>query len=241
MNTNSNTLQVGPVDAFVVRKPIKNLHLSVLPPNGKVRVTAPLHIKDDAIRLLLATRLIWIKRQKAKYEMQERQTPREFVSGETHYYLGEPYRLEVAYVNLPPRVFLKGKNKIVLQVRPNSAFAKREEVLMNWYRAELKIVISNIIEKWSKAIGVQTNAWGVKRMKTRWGTCNHNAGRIWLNLELAKKSIASIEYIIVHELLHLIERRHNNRFIRLLTSHLPKWRLYKEELNRFALSAERWN
>jgi hypothetical protein len=241
MNTNINNIQVGPVDALVVRKPVKNLHLSVLPPNGKVRVTAPLHIKDDAIRLLLATRLGWIKRQKAKYESQERQAPREYVSGETQYFLGEPYRLEVTYVDLPPRVFLKGKDKIVLQVRPNSTLAKREEVLMDWYRAELKLVASKVIEKWSKSIGVQINAWGVKRMKTRWGTCDQKAGRILLNLELAKKPVANIEYIIVHELLHLIERKHNDKFISLLTSHLPKWRYYKEELNRFALSAERWN
>lgn len=241
MNTNSNTLQVGPVDALVVRKPIKNLHLSVLPPNGRVRVTAPLHIKDDAIRMLLATKLVWIKKQKAKFEAQERQTPREYVSGETHYYLGEPYRLEVVYVNLPPGVFLRGKDKIVLQVRPNSTLVKREEVLMDWYRAELNIVASKIIDKWSKMIGVQANAWGIKRMKTRWGTCNHRASRIWINLELAKKPIASIEYIIIHELLHLIERKHNDRFICLLTSHLPKWRSIKDELNRFALSVERWN
>lgn len=241
MNTNSNALQVGPIDAIVVRKPIKNLHLSVLPPNGKVRVTAPLHIKDDAIRLLLATKLVWIKRQKAKYETQERQASREYVSGETHYFLGEPYRLEVVCVNLPPRVFLKGKDKIVLQVRPNSTFAKREEVLMSWYRAKLKIVVYEIIEKWSKAIGVQTNAWGVKRMKTRWGTCSQKAGRIWLNLELAKKPIVTIEYIIVHELLHLIERKHNEVFVRLMDKHIPKWRSVKEDLNRFVLAHEKWN
>lgn len=241
MNTNSNTLQVGPVDALVVRKPIKNLHLSVLPPNGRVRVTAPLHVKDDAIRMLLATKLIWIKKQRAKFDAQERQSLREYVSGETHHFLGMPYRLEVVYEKLSPQVYLKGKDKIVLRVRPNCSTAKREEVLMSWYRLELKKVAAGLIEKWQRIISVQVQSWGIKRMKTRWGTCNQKAGRVWLNLELIKKPVTSIEYIIVHELLHLIEKKHNKKYLGLLTGHLPKWRSLKDELNRFALSAERWN
>lgn len=241
MNINPDTLQVGSIDALIVRKPIKNLHLSVLPPNGKVRITAPLHIKDDTIRLLLASKLIWIKKQRTKFEGQERQGPREYVSGETHYYFGRPYRLEVVYADFSPRVFLKGKYKICLQVRPGSSIAKRERVMMDWYRYELKHVAAKIIDKWMKITKVPMRSWEVKRMKTRWGTCSQKSGRIWLNLELAKKTIESIEYLVVHELLHLIERKHTDKFISLLTSHLPKWRSIKDELNRSALSHEKWN
>src|SRR5438094_4073453 len=200
MNTNSCMLQVGSIEALVIRKPIKNLHLSVLPPLGKVRVSAPLYMKDDAIRTLLATRLGWIKKQKARFEAQERQTPRQYISGESHYVLGRRYRFEVVYEDKPAHVELKGKNKIILRVRPKSALAKREEVVMEWYRKELRPIADELLVKWQEKIGMQANAWGIKRMKTRWGTCNQKAGRIWLNLELAKKPIACIEYVVVHEL-----------------------------------------
>lgn len=228
------------MDVSVVRKPIKNLHLSVLPPLGRVRVSAPLAMKDDAIRILLATRLSWIKKQKAKFETQERQTPREYISGESHYFLGKRYRLEVVFEDKPPQAKLNGKSKIVLHVRPSSGLAKREEVMLEWYRDQLKTLLNELLPKWQEKIGVRVKDWGIKRMKTRWGTCNQKAGRIWLNLELAKKPFACIEYVVVHELLHLIEKKHNGIFVDLMTKHLPKWRGIKEELNRFILSHEEW-
>jgi len=241
MSTSSCFLQIGTVEVLVVRKPIKNLHLAVLPPDGKIRVSSPLHLKDDAIRTLIATRIPWIRKQKAKFEAQERQTPRQYVSGESHYFLGRRYRLEVIHGDKSPHVSLKGNNKIILQVRENSTLVKREEVLMGWCRKELRMLAEELLEKWQKSIGVTARSWGIKRMKTRWGTCNQKAGRIWLNLELVKKPIACVEYVVVHELVHLIEKKHNQRFVDLMTTYLPKWRSVKEELNRFMLSHEEWN
>ena len=234
-------LEVGSIKALVVRKPIKNLHLSVLPPHGKVRVTAPLAMKDDAIRTLLATRLIWIKKQQKKFEGQERQTKREYVSGESHYLWGKPYRLEVVYENKPSSVRIKGKDKLILSVRPKSNRAKREQVMTDWYRKELRNVARVLIKRWQEVVGVQLDAWGIKRMKTRWGTCNQKAGRIWLNLELAKKPENCLDFIIVHEMTHLLEKKHNDRFKVYMDKFLPRGRQYKEELNRTILSHESWN
>ena len=234
-------LQVRNIEALIVRKPIKNLHLAVLPPAGKVRVSAPLAMKDDAIRTLLATRLGWIKRQQEKFRTQERQTPRGYVSGESHYFWGKRYRMEVIYDDKPAYVSLKGKNKIILSVRPNSNCTKREQVMSDCYRKELRAVARGLIERWQKVMGVHIKGWGIKRMKTKWGTCNQKAGRIWLNLELAKKPEQCLEYIIVHELTHLLEKNHNDRFKAYLDSYMPKWRQYKEELNRAVLSHERWS
>lgn len=239
MSTNS-FLQLGPVEALVVRKPIKNLHLSVLPPNGWVRVTAPANMNDDAIRTLLALRLPWIKKQQAKFAGQERQTKRDYVTGESHYFFGKRYRLELVYKDDVPVVSIKGKNKIVLQVRPKCSVAKRQEVVIGWYRQELHTVVSDLISKWQKKMGVEVKYWGIKRMKTRWGTCNHKRARVLINLELAKKPIACIEYVVVHELLHLVEKKHSDKFVALMTKYLPKWKSIKEELNSFILSYEEW-
>jgi len=239
MNTNSY-LQLGTVEALVVRKPVKNLHLSVLPPNGWVRVTAPESMKDDAIRTLLALRLPWIKKQQVKFACQERQTQRDYLTGESHYFFGKQYRLKLVYKDEVPAVFLKGKNKIVLQVRPGSSVAKRQQVMVDWYRKALHKVVADLMVKWQKKIGVEAKCWGIKQMKTRWGTCNHKQARILINLELAKKPIACIEYVIVHELIHIVEKNHNDNFTALLTGHMPKWKSLKEELNRFILSHEEW-
>lgn len=234
-------LQVANIEALIVRKPIKNLHLAVLPPAGKVRISAPLSMKDDAIRTLLATRLGWIKRQQEKFRTQERQTPRDYVSGESHYYWGKRYRLVVLYEDKPAGVSIKGKERLVLSVRPNSDRNKREQTMMDWYRRELRQVANGLIEQWQKSVGVPLKEWGIKRMKTRWGTCNQKAGRIWLNLELAKKPEQCLNYIIVHELTHLLEKKHNDRFRKYLDSFMPQWRQYREELNRMVLSHENWD
>lgn len=241
MSTNSCLLQVGSIEALVIRKPIKNLHLSVLPPLGKIRVSAPIAMKDDAIRTLLATRLAWIRKQQARFEGQERQTRREYVSGENCYLWGKRCRLEVVYEDKPPSVSLKGKDKIILSVRSNSNRAKREQVMMEWHRKELRGVVVGLLDRWQKTVGVQVNSWGIKRMKTRWGTCNQKAGRIWLNLELAKKPEHCLDFIIAHEMTHLLEKNHNDRFKAHLDRFMPRWRQYKEELNRSVLSYERWS
>ena len=241
MNTNSCLLQIGAMEVLVIRKPIKNLHLAVLPPYGKIRVASPLQMKDDAIRTLVATRIPWIRRQQNKFAGQERQTPRRYISGESHYFFGNRYRLEVQHVDEPPRITVKGNTKIILQVRPNSTQEKREEVMMEWDRRELHAVAEALLDKWQQKIGASVRMWGIKRMKTRWGTCNQNAGRIWLNLELAKKPLSCVEYVSVHELLHLIEKKHNDRFVTLMTKHLPKWRSSKEQLNALILAPETWS
>ncbi|OGG49374.1 metal-dependent hydrolase [Candidatus Kaiserbacteria bacterium RIFCSPHIGHO2_02_FULL_54_11b] len=240
MNTNSCSLHVGGIEALVVRKPIKNLHLSVLPPNGYVRVSAPVRMSDDAIRTLLATKISWIHKQRARFSGQERQTVRRYLSGESHYYLGKRYRLDVVYVNGPSYVELKGKNVLILQARPRSEQERRERVLHEWYRNELRTLLAPMIEEWQERLGVEPTSWDIKRMKTRWGTCNHKAGRIWLNLELIKKPLSCIEYVVVHELVHLIEKKHNDRFTELMSRHLPRWRSTKDNLNRFILSHENW-
>lgn len=237
----TNILQLGSIEALIVRKLVKNLHLSVLPPMGKVRVTAPEGMKDDAIRTLLATRLPWIKKQQEKFKGQARQTERKYISGESHYFFGKRYRLEVVYKDAAPVITLKGKSKIVLQVRPNSSIEKRSDLMMQWYRNELQPVADKLMAKWQKKIGVEVKHWGIKRMKTRWGTCNHKAGRILLNLELAKKPLACLEYVIVHELLHMIEKKHNENFVNMLAKYIPKWRSIKEELNQSMLTHEEWN
>jgi len=239
MSTNS-FLQLGSIEVLVVRKPIKNLHLSVLPPAGRVRVTSPEGMKDDAIRTLIALRLPWIKKQQGKFVGQDRQTERDYVSGESHYFFGKRYRLELVYKDEVPAVFLKGKTKIILQVRPNCTVAKRHEVMTEWYRKQLHPVVEELLTKWQKKIGAETTYWGIKQMKTRWGTCNHKRARILINLELAKKPIPCVEYVVVHELLHLIERKHNEKFLNLMTKYIPKWQSIKEELNSFMLSYEEW-
>src|SRR5262245_20270155 len=194
MSTEVSSLLMGTIEVLVVRKPIKNLHLSILPPDGKVRVSSPLRLKDDAIRTLIATRIPWIRKHQASFHAQERQSPREYVSGESQYLFGRRYRLEVEGGNGVSHVYIRNKSRIVLEVRATSSSGRREQVFREWYRAKLKPVVSELVEKWSEKISVRPRAWGIKRMKTRWGTCNQKAGRICLNLELAKKPVRCIEY-----------------------------------------------
>ena len=224
----------------VVRKAIKNLHLGVYPPNGRVRVAAPLAVSDEAIRLAVIGKQSWIKRQQAKFETQLRQSQREMISGESHYFLGKRYRLNVVELNGPARVVLRNKSTMDLYVRPGTGTEKREQILQRWYRERLKEHIPQLIAKWEPEIGVTVAEWGIKKMKTRWGSCNADARRIWLNLELAKKPVQCLEFIIVHELTHLLERHHNNRFRELMDKLMPQWRLHREELNRAPLARDEW-
>ncbi len=231
------------VDGFVVdvvRKDIKNLHLGVYPPGGRIRVAAPLRMTDEAVRLFTISKLAWIKRQQAKFAGQERQSAREFVSGESHYYQGRRYLLNVIYREGSGAVGLRNNKIMDLFVRPGSSVAERERVLERWYRQRLKEEIVPLLAKWETAIGVEVAEWGVKQMKTRWGTCNAKACRIWLNLELAKKPVHCLEYIIVHEIVHLLERHHNERFVGYMNNFMPLWQHYREELNRAPLGHETW-
>jgi predicted metal-dependent hydrolase len=240
MSTEKHQITVNDLVVDVVRKNIKNLHLGVCPPHGRVRVAAPLRVNDEAVRLFTISKLAWIKRQQAKFKSQERQSVREFVSGESHYYQGNRYLLNVKYQKGSPAVIIRNNKTMDLFVRPGSDTAQRERILITWYRRRLKEEIAPLIAKWEAIIGVKVAQWGVKQMKTKWGTCNIEAQRIWLNLELIKKPVNCLEYIIVHEMIHLLERLHNKRFIDYMNRFMPLWQYYREELNRAPLGHEFW-
>jgi len=233
-------IRINDLVVDVVRKDIKNMHLAVYPPDGRVRVAAPLLVDDGAVRLAVISKLAWIKRQQALFEGQERQSAREYVYGESHYYWGHRYLLNVAYHDAPPQVVVRNKTTLDLFVRPGSNTAQRERALLAWYRQQLKAAIPPLIAKWAPIVGVQVADWGVKRMKTKWGACTIEARRIWLNLELVKKPPRCLEYIIVHEMVHLLERLHNERFVAYMDEFMPQWRLFRDELNRAPLAHETW-
>jgi len=232
-------LKLGDVTVDVVQKDIKNIHLSVYPPTGRVRISAPNHMDLETIRVFAISKIGWIRKQQDKIQGQEREAPREFLNRESHYYKGERYLLRVIEREAPPKVELK-HNVIELQVRPDSTWEKKNEILNEWYRKQLKKEIPPIIEKWERIMNVEVKEYGVKKMRTKWGTCNKDAGRIWVNLELAKKPVECLEYIIVHEMVHLFERSHNQRFITLMDKFMPQWRSYRDELNRLPVSHEDW-
>lgn len=233
-------ISVSGVTVNVVRKDIKNLHLGVYPPEGRVRVAAPLRVNDEAVRLAVISKLAWIRRQQNRFQSQERQSAREYVFRESHYYFGQRYLLNIIEHKGPAQVVVRNHTSIDLYVPKGADISKREQILIAWYRNELKALIPPMIEKWEKIIDVKVADWGVRKMKTKWGSCNIGAGRIWLNLELAKKPVQCLEYIIVHEMLHLLERHHNDRFIELMDRFMPQWKLYRDELNRSPLCHETW-
>lgn len=235
MNTESRSITVSGLTVEIVRKPIKNLHLGVYPPQGRVRVAAPLAVDDEAVRMAVVGKLGWIKRQRSKFQAQPRQSQRLMVSGESHYFLGRRYRLRIQETNETPRIALRANSTMDLFVRGDTTAERREQMLYDFYRAELKGLVLELLAKWQPKLGVEAKAWGIKRMKTKWGSCNIEACRIWLNLELAKKPLACIEYTLVHELSHLHERHHNDRFMSFLDDNLPQWRSLRSELNESIL------
>ena len=241
MITETSNIIVGGVRVEVVRKDIKNLHLGVYPPHGRVRVAVPLVVKDEAVRLAVIEKLGWIKRQKARFAEQPRQSQREMVNGESHYFMGKRYRLRVHEQSGPARVAVRGIATLDLFVRPGSSAEQREAVLQRWYRDQLRALIPPLLERWQPKLGVQASHWGIKKMKTKWGSCNTTARRIWINLELAKKSVQCLEYIVVHELVHLLERTHNERFTVLMDAFMPQWRQYRQMLNTTPLGHEGWD
>lgn len=234
-------MTVGGLAVEVMRKDIKNLHLGVYPPNGRVRIAAPVSMGDESIRLAVVDKLAWIKRQRAAFAQQPRQSTREMVSGESHYFLGRRYRLRVHEEDAPPRVAIRGLRVLDLFVRPGTSRERRLAILEAWYREQLKEIVPPIMDNWQRALRVRPSAWAIKKMKTRWGTCTVEARRVWLNLELAKKPLRSIEYVLVHELAHLRVRSHGEEFTNLLDAHLPDWRERRKELQQSTLGAEEWS
>lgn len=233
------SFQLGEIAVDVVLKDIKNIHLSVHPPAGKVRIAAPLRMDLDTIRVFAITKLAWIKSQQKKLREQERETPREYLDRESHYVWGKRYLLKLVEKEAAPSVELK-HNKMILQLRPGASHEKKQEVLDAWYREQLKAAAPMLVTKWENALGVKAGRVFVQKMKTKWGSCNSRAGNIRLNTDLAKKPRACLEYIVAHELAHLLERHHNDRFTALMTAHMPQWRQYREMLNSLPLAHQDW-
>ena len=231
MTTSSSQIEIGDIEVEVISKDIKNLHIGVYPPDGNVRVSAPLNMTEEAIRLAIVSKLRWIRRHKNDFSKYFRESKREMVSGESHYFEGNRYLLEVTEENKPPSVSIGNMKYLFLRVRPGSGPEKRLEILNKWYRTKLRARLDEMIPKLETKIGVDINFYGIKRMKTRWGSCNPGTRRIWLNLELAKRPPACLEYIIIHEMLHLIERHHNDKFFELLDKFMPNWRIHRDTLD----------
>lgn len=233
-------LSINNLIVDVVRKDIKNMHLAVYPPTGRVRIAAPLRIDDEAVRLFAISKISWIRKHQRNFLAQDRQPPRQFKERESHYFQGKRYLLRIIEHEAPPKVVFKTKTYIDLHIRPNRTTEQRQIIINEWYRAELKKLIQPIVDKWEKQIGVTVDDWQVKQMKTKWGTCNIEKKRIWINLELAKKPLHCLEYIVVHEMIHFLERHHNDRFLTLMEKYMPQWKFYKEELNRLPVSHGEW-
>ena len=224
----------------VARKEIKNLHLGVYPPNGRVRVAVPLRVGNEAVRLAVIGKLGWIKKQRERFAAQPRQTKREMVSGESHYFLGRRYRLRVVEHEGPNRIVIRNRVALELQVRSGSGTMERRQVLDRWYRARLRELLPTLVARWEAVLEVRAVEVRIRTMKTKWGACTSDARRIWLNLELAKKPIQCIEYLVMHELTHLLERHHNERFTALMDRHMPQWRYHRKTLNEAPLGHADW-
>lgn len=233
-------ISVSGIDVQIVRKDIKNLHLGVYPPDGHVRVAAPRRLDDDAVRLAVIDRLKWIRRRIRDFESQPRQSKRELITGESHHFLGRRYRLDVVEQNAAPRVRLRNRQIMELRVRPGAGYAKRDAILSQWYREQLRERLPQRIACWQARVGVQVAEVRVRKMKTRWGSCNVAAERIWLNTALAAKPPECLDYVLVHEMAHLMERHHNDRFRQLMDHAMPNWRLHRDTLNQAPLAHETW-
>jgi predicted metal-dependent hydrolase len=233
------SLKLGEIAVDVTRKDIKNVHLSVYPPTGKVRISAPLRMNLDTIRLFAISKLRWIRQQQKKVTQQERESPREYLDRESHYVWGKRYLLKVIEKNAAPAVELS-HSRLVLQIRPAASETKKQAILDEWYRAQLKAAAPALIAKWEPLMGVKVERFFVQKMKTKWGSCSHRVSTIRLNTDLAKKPRECLEYIVVHEMVHLLEPTHNSRFIALMDQFMPGWRSYREMLNRLPVRHETW-
>lgn len=235
-----DTLDLGDLHTEVTRKAIKHVHLSVLPPTGKVRVAAPKSMPLDTIRLFVVSKLAWIRSQQRKLQAQERETPREYLNKESHYLWGKRYLLEIRYADAAPAVSLSPR-KLHLQVRPGADQARCEEVLDAWYRQQVRDAVPALLARWEPLLRVKVGRVFVQRMKTKWGSCTPGSAYIRLNTDLAKKPPECLEYILVHELVHLLEPTHNERFAALMDLYLPHWQHLRRQLNRLPVRHESWD
>jgi predicted metal-dependent hydrolase len=233
-------IDLGEMQIEVLRRKIKNLHLSVLPPLGRVRIAAPGHMKLDTIRVFVISKLAWIKNQQRKMQTQQREAPREYVDRESHYVWGRRYLLKRVDKDAPPAVALQ-HSKLVLQVRPGTDEVRSQEILDGWYREQIRMAVPELIAKWEPVLGVQVGRVFVQRMKTRWGSCNPASRAIRLNTDLAKKPLECLEYIVVHEMTHLLEPTHNARFASLMDLFMPCWQHLRDALNCLPVRHESWS
>ncbi len=235
----SEIIELGDISIAVTRKKIRNVHLSVHPPNGRVTMSAPEHTRPEVARAYAISKIGWIREQQEKLRNQARETPREYVERESHYLWGRRYLMTVTEQDAKPFVIIDHK-RIMLRVRPGSGHAKRASVINEWHKSLLHEFIPPVIARWEARLDVHVKAYFLQRMKTKWGSCNHAAGHIRLNTELVKKPRDLVEYVVVHEMIHLIEPTHSDRFISILTDHYPSWREARAELNELPLAAEEW-
>jgi predicted metal-dependent hydrolase len=240
MSTPSAHMTVAGIDVDVVYKDIINLHIGVYPPMGRVRVAAPLKLDDDAVRLAVVQRLVWIRKHQDKLRNAQRQTQREMVSGESHFVWGVRYRLRVIEEPAPTRIGLQS-DRLVLRTPGTSTTQARVKALREWEREQLRERIPGLIATWEPVVGRAVPQWSIRRMKTKWGSCNRETGHLWFNLELAKKHPDCLEYIVVHEMTHLRERGHGERFTKLMDGFLPDWRARRDQLNSSPLAEENWD
>lgn len=239
MSTGSAYLTVAGIDVDVVYKDIKNLHIGVYPPLGRVRVAAPRRLDDDHVRLAVVERLSWIKRQRKQLQDAERQSKREMITGESHFVWGVRHRLKV--VERPGRAHFEiDGDRLVLYAPEGTNTEQRRTLLEQWYRHQLRVAIPDLIAKWEPVLGVTVPRWSVRRMKTKWGSCNRESRHIWFNVELAKKHPDCLEYIVVHEMTHYLERNHGERFTTLMDDFMPDWRARRDQLNASPLAHEEW-
>jgi predicted metal-dependent hydrolase len=235
----NNIIQVGEIPISVTLKDVQNVHLSVHPPDGHVTLVAPTSTRIDVARAYAISKLGWIRDQQHQFLNQVRETPRQFIGRESHYLWGRRYLLSVVYKDAKPSVTYDHK-RIIISVRPGSDASKRAEIFHEWHKSLLHDVVPPLIQKWQAKMGVEISEYFLQRMKTKWGSCNHQAQNIRLNTELVKKPKDLLEYVIVHELAHLIEPTHSDRFVAILNNHYPTWREARAELNELSLSAEVW-
>ena len=232
-------LDLGGIEVDVIFKDIKNVHLSVYPPTGRVRIAAPEHMSLDSVRVFAVSKLAWIKKQQKKLREQERETPRDYLDRESHYVWGKRYLLKIVEVNDAPSVEFKA-GKMILRVRSGTSAEARSAIVSKWYRKQMKAAIPDLLAKWEPIIGVNVERVFVQKMKTKWGSCNPDGHSLRLNTDLVKRPPYYLEYILVHELTHLLEKTHNDRFTTLMDRFMPQWREYREMLNTSPLTHEDW-
>jgi predicted metal-dependent hydrolase len=236
----SETIQIGDVSILVNRKAVKNVHLSVHPPSGRVTLVAPAATRLEVARAYAISKLGWIREQQSKLHNQAREAPRKFVERESHYLWGRRHLLTIAYRDAKPSITLDHR-RIKLTVRPGSDANKRSEIMHEWHKSLLHQVVPSLIQKWESRLGVGVEQYFLQRMKTKWGSCNHKVGHIRLNTQLVTKPKDLLEYVVIHEMIHLIEPTHSERFLTILGKHYPTWREARAELNELPLAAESWN